>query len=68
MSARGTPDAVGALTAAPGSYSVQDLLAAGPAANAICTTAIEAMSAMRIFIRLRLRQARPGGFRGALAK
>ncbi|MDX6349230.1 MAG: hypothetical protein QOF84_4020 [Streptomyces sp.] len=36
MSAQGTTDADGAPTA-PGSYSMRDLLAAGPAANAICT-------------------------------
>jgi hypothetical protein len=36
MSAQGTTDAVGA-QAAPGGYSVRDLLAAGAAASAICT-------------------------------
>ncbi|WP_127358544.1 hypothetical protein [Actinacidiphila soli] len=36
MSAQGTTDADGAPTA-PGSYSMRDLLAAGPAANAIST-------------------------------
>lgn len=36
MSAQGTTDAVGAHPA-PGCYSVRDLLAAAPAASAICT-------------------------------